>query len=241
MASSWRQTFLPCCSAGGWAGCSAPASSSRARPIPEPEDHAGFYACKDRSSPVWGANAWPDPEARRRWLLAQGAQPRPLRSVRPRPGGGDGKAEPGPLVQCAAAFTVSAPVETIKVADDEGGLRLDRWFRVHFPAVGYSYLQKLLRSGQVRVDSRRAQANLRLEAGQEVRVPQVVRGTASSRASPVPPLALSKADRDFIARLILYEDQHVLVLDKTFGIAVQGCTIAKRHIAGLLRGMAARL
>ena len=44
-------------------------------------------------------------------------------------------------------------VETIKVADSEADMRLDRWFRVHFPEVGYTYLQKLLRSGQVRVDS----------------------------------------------------------------------------------------
>ena len=47
---------------------------------------------------------------------------------------------------------MSAPVETILVRGDETGLRVDRWFRVHFPEVGYSYLQKLLRSGQVRVE-----------------------------------------------------------------------------------------
>jgi 23S rRNA pseudouridine955/2504/2580 synthase len=135
---------------------------------------------------------------------------------------------------------VSAPVETILVKDDEDGLRLDRWFRLHFPDVGYTYLQKLLRSGQVRVDSRRAQANVRLAAGQQVRVPQVVRSGTPSRPSPSPPLGLSKADRDFIERLILFEDEHVLVLDKPFGIAVQGGTGTKRHIDGLLAGMTDR-
>lgn len=54
-------------------------------------------------------------------------------------------------------------------------MRLDRWFRVHFPEVGYTYLQKLLRSGQVRVNSKRAQANDRLSAGAEIRVPAIVR------------------------------------------------------------------
>ena len=135
---------------------------------------------------------------------------------------------------------MSAPVETILVKDDEAGVRLDRWFRVHFPEVGYSYLQKLLRSGQVRVDSRRAQANLRLAAGQQVRVPQVVRTSGASRPSPTPPPGLSKGDRDFIERLILFEDEHVLILDKPFGIAVQGGTGTKRHIDGLLAGMADR-
>ena len=135
---------------------------------------------------------------------------------------------------------MNAPLETILVGSADAGLRLDRWFRLHFPEVGYSYLQKLLRSGQVRVDSRRAQANLRLQAGQQVRVPQVVRKPVASRPSLVPPLGLSKADHDFIERLILYEDDHVLVLDKPFGIAVQGGTGTRRHIDGLLAGMAER-
>ena len=138
------------------------------------------------------------------------------------------------------ALHVSARVETILVKDAEAGLRLDRWFRLHFPEVGYSYLQKLLRSGQVRVDSRRAQANLRLAAGQQVRVPQVVRSSGADRPSLNPPPGLSKADRDFIERLILFEDEHVLLLDKPFGIAVQGGTGTKRHIDGLLAGMADR-
>ena len=48
---------------------------------------------------------------------------------------------------------MSAPVETIEVKSGEAGVRLDRWFRMHFPEVGYTYLQKLLRTGQMRVDS----------------------------------------------------------------------------------------
>jgi 23S rRNA pseudouridine955/2504/2580 synthase len=135
---------------------------------------------------------------------------------------------------------MSAPVETIEVARDEAGLRLDRWFRAHFPEVGYSYLQKLLRSGQVRVDSRRVTANARLEAGQQVRVPAAVRQPPKAGPSLAPPLGLSKADRDFIERLILFEDDHVMVLNKPFGIAVQGGTATRRHIDGLLAGMADR-
>jgi 23S rRNA pseudouridine955/2504/2580 synthase len=131
-------------------------------------------------------------------------------------------------------------VKNLKIAEDEAGMRLDRWFRVHFPEVGYSYLQKLLRSGQVRVDSRRVQANTRLEAGQQVRVPAVVRQAPKAGPSVAPPLGLSKADRDFIERMILFEDEHVLVLNKPFGIAVQGGTATRRHLDGLLAGMADR-
>jgi 23S rRNA pseudouridine955/2504/2580 synthase len=136
---------------------------------------------------------------------------------------------------------MNAPVETIKVTRDEAGMRLDRWFRVRFPDVGHVYLQKLLRTGQVRVDSRRVEASARLEAGAEVRVPRVVRlpqKPGSSATKPTP--SASKADRDLIESCILFEDDDVLVLNKPFGIAVQGGTGTRRHIDGILAGMVDR-
>jgi 23S rRNA pseudouridine955/2504/2580 synthase len=135
---------------------------------------------------------------------------------------------------------MSEPVESIEVEPGEAGLRLDRWFRIHFPSVGYSYLQKLLRSGQIRVDSRRAQANDRLEAGARIRVPKIVREPPRPKPSLTPAPGVSKADRQFVERMILYEDEHVLVLNKPFGLAVQGGTGTRRHLDGLLAGMADR-
>jgi 23S rRNA pseudouridine955/2504/2580 synthase len=137
------------------------------------------------------------------------------------------------------------PVETIVVKEADAGMRLDRWFRQHFPSVGHSYLQKLLRTGQVRLDSRRVEANARIEAGQEVRVPAIIREPAKEKAgerrpSATPPMGLSKGDRDFIESLILFEDDEIVVLNKPYGIAVQGGTGTKRHIDGLLAGMADR-
>jgi len=133
---------------------------------------------------------------------------------------------------------MSAPVEAIRVARGEDGMRLDRWFREHFPLVTHGRLQKLLRTGQVRVDGARAKANARLASGQEVRVPAIVRQPPPPSVTPPP--GLSKADRDFIERLILYEDEDVLVLNKPYGIAVQGGTGTRRHIDGLLAGMVDR-
>lgn len=133
-------------------------------------------------------------------------------------------------------------VETIEVKLGEADMRLDRWFKVHFPEVGYSYLQKLLRTGQVRVNSRRAEANARLEAGAQIRVPAVVRAApkAATASGLKPAMGLSKADRDRIEKMILFEDEHVLVLNKPFGLAVQGGTGTKKHIDGMLAGMADR-
>ena len=133
-----------------------------------------------------------------------------------------------------------AKVETIRVGEDEADMRLDRWFRVHFPEVGYSYLQKLLRSGQVRVNSKRAQANDRLESGFEIRVPAIVRLPKKKGSGLKAPPGVSKGDRNAIENMILYEDQHVLVLNKPFGLAVQGGTGTKKHIDGMLEHMSGR-
>ena len=130
-----------------------------------------------------------------------------------------------------------APVETMPVARDEDGLRLDRWFKLHFPELTYGHLQKLLRSGQIRVESKRAQSNTRIAAGQKIRVPKSVRTPPERKPSVTPPPGLSKADRRFIEDLILHEDDAVLVLNKPFGIAVQGGSGTRRHLDGLLAGM----
>ena len=132
------------------------------------------------------------------------------------------------------------PVETIAVKSDEGGLRLDRWFKSHFPDVGHVYLQKLLRSGQVRVDSKRAQSSDRLAPGMQIRVPKVVRLPPKPGAPIKSGSAVSKSDRDSIENMIIFEDDYVMVLNKPFGIAVQGGTGTTRHIDGLLAGMADR-
>ena len=134
-------------------------------------------------------------------------------------------------------------VETITVLPQEADLRLDRWFKIHFPDIGYVYLQKLLRSGQVRVDGKRVEANARLTVDAEIRVPKVARDkpkTVYDASTPPPGPNITNADRALIESMILFEDEHVLVLNKPFGIAVQGGTGTKRHLDGMLAAMAER-
>jgi 23S rRNA pseudouridine955/2504/2580 synthase len=109
-----------------------------------------------------------------------------------------------------------SPVETRTVEASEDGMRLDRWFRSHYADLPHSRLEKLLRTGQVRVDGGRAKASTRLAAGQIVRIPPL---PATAPASSPAPKALSKADRAFLASITLYEDDDLLVLNKPPGIA----------------------
>lgn len=132
-------------------------------------------------------------------------------------------------------------IEKCSVKADDDGLRLDRWLKKHYPSLPHTLVQKLVRTGQVRVDGGRMKADARLSKGQEIRVPAHF---AAPQEEPVPslkaPPGLSKADRDFIERMIIFENDEIVILNKPFGIAVQGGTKTARHIDGLLAGMADR-
>src|SRR5919112_5524771 len=107
-------------------------------------------------------------------------------------------------------------IEHRTVAQDEAETRLDRWFRRHFPRLTQGALQKMLRTGQIRVNGKRADAGTRLEAGQEVRIPPLpeapVPGEGERRPRPPSPEDESAA-RDLAARIV-HRDEAVLVLDK---------------------------
>jgi 23S rRNA pseudouridine955/2504/2580 synthase len=124
-----------------------------------------------------------------------------------------------------------------QVKASEHGLRLDRWFRVNFPTLTHAYLNKLLRTGQVRVDGARVKGNSRLSEGQDVRIPPLAfdRRTADVPAEQTRPL--SKEDRGLFRSMILFEDEDLYVLNKPEGLAVQGGTKTHRHIDGLLMGL----
>ena len=95
-----------------------------------------------------------------------------------------------------------SPVETRTVEAGEDGMRIDRWFRSHFADLPHSRLEKLLRTGQIRVDGGRAKASTRLAAGQSIRIPPL----AATAPTPSPaPKALSRADRAYPFGTLLLE------------------------------------
>ncbi len=127
------------------------------------------------------------------------------------------------------------------VTAEEAGMRLDRWFKLHFPQVTSAYLNKLTRTGQVRVSGGRAKTNARLESGQEIRVPPLAfdKRAVDAPKSEVKPLG--KEERRLFDSMILHEDKDLYVLNKEAGFAVQGGTKTHRHLDGLLMGLAAEL
>jgi 23S rRNA pseudouridine955/2504/2580 synthase len=121
-------------------------------------------------------------------------------------------------------------VATRTVTDDEAEIRLDRWFRRHFPGLTQAAIQKLCRTGQVRVDGHRAEAATRLVPGQSVRIPPLP-------AAPPPPAAAPEIDpiaARSLQRQVIYRDDHLIVLNKPHGLPVQGGPGITQHLDGLL-------
>ena len=127
-------------------------------------------------------------------------------------------------------------VELVAVSADDDDIRLDRWFRRRYPGLKHGALEKALRTGQIRVDGKRVKANIRLSAGQEVRVPP--QASAPAVATPSHERRkLNPADAAFIQSLVIYMDDDVIALNKPPGLAVQGGTKTTRHVDAMLDGL----
>lgn len=124
-------------------------------------------------------------------------------------------------------------VET--VSEKESGARLDRWIKRRMN-VTQGQVEKLLRTGQVRVNGSRAKANLRLETADEVRFP-VFSETDSGARRAAAAREISAEDRAFLSSITLYEDADMLAINKPAGLAVQGGSGQGRHIDGLIAGL----
>lgn len=126
-----------------------------------------------------------------------------------------------------------AGVQLIQVDPEESGMRLDRWFKTHFPGLGFAQLQKLLRSGQIRVDGGRVKTDRRVHAGETVRVPPM-----EVDEKPTGPLTANtiknRNDDDVLRQMLLHEDDKVLVFNKPAGLAVQGGSGVTRNVDEML-------
>tara|TARA_R110002020_G_scaffold412156_1_gene621791 strand:- start:305 stop:1294 length:990 start_codon:yes stop_codon:yes gene_type:complete len=128
-----------------------------------------------------------------------------------------------------------ATVEQKRVEEDEAGLRLDRWFKLHYPGLGFGHLQKLLRSGQIRVDGGRAKSDTRIQPGQTIRVPPVGSDAKTLDTKPLTANTMKhREDGDVLSKMLIYEDDKVFVFNKPAGLAVQGGSGVVRHVDMML-------
>ena len=120
-------------------------------------------------------------------------------------------------------------VEIIKVKSIDDGMRLNRWFLKYYPSLSLGRLQKLLRTKQIKVDGKKAEANLRIFTGQEIRLPPLDNEKAQQNTSIIP-----DKYAELIRTMVIFKNNDIIVLNKPAGLAVQGGSGLTQHIDGML-------
>jgi 23S rRNA pseudouridine955/2504/2580 synthase len=120
--------------------------------------------------------------------------------------------------------------DIVTVGEADGTLRLDRWFKRHYPDLAHGRLEKLLRTGQVRVDGKKAKSGDRVSPGMAIRVPTIDQAVSPGAAPP----RTRPQDEALLRDLAIHRDDYAIVLNKPPGLAVQGGSGTTRHVDGLL-------
>ena len=126
-------------------------------------------------------------------------------------------------------------VQLLTVTEDEGAQRLDRWLKRRFPQITQGAVEKMCRTGQLRVESGRVKASDHVLPGQTVRVPPL---PDTAAPEPIPDGKISAADSKMIQNAVLWKDEHLIILNKPAGLASQGGSgMGDRHVDGLAEAL----
>ena len=131
-------------------------------------------------------------------------------------------------------------VRTFTVGEDDDGIRLDRWFKRHLPDVSFNMVSRWARTGQLRIDGKRAAPGDRIETGQQLRVPPAevapAEGPGARPKRIVEPL--SADEQEFVRDMVMAKGRDWFMLNKPPGLATQGGTKTVQHLDRLLDGLA---
>lgn len=130
-------------------------------------------------------------------------------------------------------------MNTYEIEKPETNLRLDRWIKKKYPGISHVRIEKLLRTGQVRVDGKRVKSNLRLVEGQKIRVPPSyvltkLKSSLSLKKEPILTPQKREEYREFLNSIKLFEDDQIIAFNKPSGLAVQGGSQIKLHLDKML-------
>ncbi len=124
-------------------------------------------------------------------------------------------------------------VRQFTIGEDDNGIRLDRWFKRNLPQIGFATVSRWARTGQIRVDGKRAKHDDRLSEGQVLRVPpggeQAPGGRKPKQRRELKPEEIAEAHA-----MVIRETNSAIVLNKPPGLATQGGSKTNKHVDGLL-------
>lgn len=122
----------------------------------------------------------------------------------------------------------------VDAADDD--IRLDRWFKRHYPGITHGMLEKQLRKGLIRLDGKKAKSSDRIASGQVIAIKFEFKGGEEERPKKthVKAQTLSPEDILMMQKAVLYKDANVIVINKPFGLPVQGGSKVSKNVDDML-------
>jgi len=130
---------------------------------------------------------------------------------------------------------MKSKVSYVVVSDEEDGQRIDNYLLNKFKGMPRTRVYRLLRKGEVRVNKKRIEPSYRLQNGDEVRLPPV---HLPDKDAPVAP---SQQTEDLLAKRIIFEDDHLLIINKPAGMSVHVGSTVRVGIIEALKHMYPKL
>ncbi|MEO5640368.1 MAG: RluA family pseudouridine synthase [Sphingomicrobium sp.] len=131
-----------------------------------------------------------------------------------------------------------AAERTFTVAEDDDGIRLDRWFKRHQPDTSFNTVSRWARTGALRIDDRKAAPGDRVETGQTLRMPPAEAAPAEGRRAARPVVPLTPDEERYVQDMVIERTRDAILLNKPPGLATQGGTKTNQHLDRLLDGLA---
>ena len=132
---------------------------------------------------------------------------------------------------------MSEQVRQFTVSAEDDGIRLDRWFKRNLPDARFNTVSRWARTGQLRIDGKRAAPGDRVEAGQVIRVPPADPEADERRPAKPQRPQLSEDEVAFVNEMVIHADPAAFVVNKPPGLATQGGTKTNVHLDRLLDGL----
>ncbi len=120
--------------------------------------------------------------------------------------------------------------KNVMIDENDDGQRLDRWLQLKYPHITYPFIQKAIRTGDIKLAGKKVTGKERLSAGQEIRLPPAFHHAPDPTAFK----PLSENELNQAKWMVAYQDDYILALNKPHGLATQGGTKIKFHVDRLL-------
>ena len=102
------------------------------------------------------------------------------------------------------------------VTENDSNLRLDRWLKTKYSSITQSFIEKLCRKGDIKINSKKIKSSYKLVKNDIISIPKF------NEKKEEKFLDLKKSEKDFLSSIIIFEDEHFLIINKPNGISSQG-------------------